>query len=73
MHIIILSETQYRNYSAVHSKRNYKQTVEYANMMKNYGYDKMFLGLVDNSNNVIASTPEFATFKFNKNFTKTCF
>ena len=56
MHIIILSETQYRNYSAVHSKRNYKQTVEYANMMKNYGYDKMFLGLVDNSNNVIGAT-----------------
>ena len=56
MHIIILSETQYRNYSAVHSKRNYKQTVEYANMMKNYGYDKMFLGLVDDSNNVISAT-----------------
>ncbi|MCI7241636.1 MAG: aminoacyltransferase, partial [Bacilli bacterium] len=56
MHIIILSETQYRNYSAVHSKRNYKQTVEYASMMKNYGYDKMFLGLVDDSNNVIGAT-----------------
>ena len=56
MHIIILSETQYRNYSAVHSKKNYKQTVEYANMMKNYGYDKMFLGLVDDSNNVIGAT-----------------
>lgn len=56
MHIIILSETQYKNYSTVHSKKNYKQTVEYANMMKNYGYDKMFLGLIDDSNNVIGAT-----------------
>ena len=42
MKIIELSEVQFRNYSKLHSNRNYKQTIEYANMKKNYS--KLYLG-----------------------------
>jgi len=56
MHIITLTELQYKNYSQIHSKRNYKQTVEYANMMTKNGYYKLYLGLIDNENNVVAAT-----------------
>lgn len=55
MYIINLTELQFKNYSCVHSKRNYKQTIEYSNMMNSYGYDKLFLGLVDDNNNVIGA------------------
>jgi len=55
MHIITLTELQYKNYSRIHSKRNYKQTVEYANMMQKNGYKKLYLGLIDYDNNVIGA------------------
>jgi len=56
MHIITLTELQYKNYSQIHSKRNYKQTVEYANMMQSNGYYKLYLGLIDENNNVVGAT-----------------
>lgn len=56
MHMITLTELQYKNYSRIHSKRNYKQTVEYANMMQKNGYYKLYLGLIDDDNNVVAAT-----------------
>lgn len=56
MHIITLTEQQYNNYSKIHSKRNYKQTIEYANMMQKSGYKKLYLGLIDNNDNVIGAT-----------------
>ena len=36
MKIIELTETQFKNYSKLHSSRNYFQTIEYANIMNNY-------------------------------------
>lgn len=56
MHIMTLTELQYKNYSRIHSKRNYKQSVEYANMMQKNGYKKLYLGLIDDANNVIGAT-----------------
>ena len=56
MHIITLTELQYNNYSNIHSKRNYKQTIEYAKLMKKNGYNVLYLGLIDNKNNVVAAT-----------------
>lgn len=56
MHIITLTEKQYNNYSQIHSKRNYKQTIEYANMMQKKDYNKLYLGLIDDKNNVIGAT-----------------
>lgn len=56
MHIITLTELQYQNYSISHSKRNYMQTIEYANFMQKRGYKKIYLGLIDEEDNVNAAT-----------------
>ena len=56
MHIITLSELQFKNYSTLHSKRNYKQSVEYAKLKMMNGYTPLFLGLIDEMNNVHAAT-----------------
>lgn len=54
MKIIALTETQFRNYSRLHSNRNYLQSVEYAKMQSVYGFEILYLGLVDDDNNLNA-------------------
>ena len=56
MHIIELSELQFKNYSNMHSKKNYKQSVEYAKLKELNGYTPHYLGLIDEMNNVHAAT-----------------
>ena len=56
MHIIELSELQFKNYSNMHSKKNYKQSVEYAKLKQDNGYSPYYLGLIDEANNVHAAT-----------------
>ena len=56
MHIIELTELQFKNYSNIHSKKNYKQSVEYAKLKENNGFKPLYLGLVDEENNVHAAT-----------------
>ena len=56
MKIIELTETQFTNYSRLHSNRNYLQSVEYAKMQENYEFTNSFLGLIDDNNNIIAAT-----------------
>lgn len=56
MQIIELNELQFKNYSNIHSKKNYMQSIEYANLQEKNGYDKLFLGLIDDNQNVIAAT-----------------
>ena len=56
MHIVELTELQFKNYSNLHSKKNCKQSVEYAKLKEYKGYSKLFLALVDDSNNVHAAT-----------------
>jgi lipid II:glycine glycyltransferase (peptidoglycan interpeptide bridge formation enzyme) len=56
MHIIELTELQFKNYSNLHSKKNYKQSIEYATLEENKGYKKLFLALVDDNSNVHAAT-----------------
>ena len=56
MHIITLSELQFKNYSKMHSRRNYKQSVEYAKLKMENGYTPLYLGLIDEMNNVHAAT-----------------
>lgn len=51
MKIIELTETQFKNYSKLHSSRNYFQTIEYSNVKTNY--TKQFLGFMDENNNTI--------------------
>lgn len=56
MHIISLSELQFKNYSNIHSRKNYKQSIEYGILKKENGYRPMYLGLVDDNDNVYAAT-----------------
>ena len=56
MKIVNLTLTQYRNYSNVHSKRNFGQTIEYSMLNSNTSKKKLFLGLIDNDNNIHAAT-----------------
>lgn len=51
MKIIELTETQFKNYSKLHSSRNYFQTVEYANTKPNY--NKIFLGFINEGDNTL--------------------
>ena len=56
MFITSLTQTQFRNYSNIHNQRNIGQTIEYSNLPINSNSKKLFLGLVDNSNNLYAAT-----------------
>ena len=51
MKIIELTEIQFKNYSKMHSLRNYFQTVEYANVKKNY--TRHFFGFINENNNTL--------------------
>ena len=56
MKIVNLTQTQYRNYSNIHSKRNFGQTIEYSMLEINSNKKKLFLGLIDDMNNIHAAT-----------------
>lgn len=56
MDIIKLTELQFKNYSNLHSKKNYKQSIEYATLEESKGYKKLYLALIDENNNVHAAT-----------------
>lgn len=56
MHIIELTELQFKNYSNRHSKKNYKQSVEYAKLKQDNDYSPMYVGLIDDMNNVHAAS-----------------
>lgn len=56
MKIVVLTQIQYRNYSNIHKERNFAQTIEYSLLEENYKHDKLFLGLIDENNNLCAAT-----------------
>lgn len=51
MKIIELTETQFKNYSKLHSSRNYYQTLEYARAKSSYS--KLLLGFLSETDNTI--------------------
>ena len=55
MFITSLTQTQFRNYSNIHNQRNIGQTIEYSNLPINSNDKKLFLGLVDNKNDLYAA------------------
>lgn len=56
MQIIELNELQFKNYSNIHSRKNYMQSVEYSYLQEKNGYNKLFLGLMDDNQNIVAAT-----------------
>ena len=55
MQIVTLNQSEYREYANIHSKRNFGQTIEYSMLNFNTRKKRMFLGLVDSSNNIHAA------------------
>ncbi len=51
MKIIELTEIQFKNYSKLHSARNYMQGIEYANLKKEY--QRNYLGFINESDNTL--------------------
>ena len=51
MKIIELTETQFKNYSKLHSSRNYFQTIEYAKIKSTY--TRLLLGFINEKDNTI--------------------
>lgn len=51
MKIIELTETQFKNYSKLHSSRNYFQTIEYSKVKNDY--NRILLGFINESNDTI--------------------
>lgn len=56
MKLIELTNTQYKNYANIHSEKNIGQTLEFSMIQSNISKKKLFLGLVDPSNNIYAAT-----------------
>ena len=56
MNIIELNELQFKNYSNIHSQKNYKQSIEYAKLEETKGYKPKFIGLIDEQNNIHAAS-----------------
>lgn len=56
MRIIELTQIQFRNYSNIHSNRNFGQTVEYSLLDTENKKKRLFLGLLDDHNNLCAAT-----------------
>lgn len=56
MKIVVLTQTQFKNYSNIHNARNFAQTVEFSFLKNNVKSDKLFLGLVDEKNNLCAAS-----------------
>ncbi len=55
MKIINLTSKMYRNYANIHNYRNFGQTIEYSLLKFNNDKRKLFLGLVDEENNILAA------------------
>jgi len=56
MKLINLTQTQFRNYANLHSKRNFGQTIEYSLLKQFNNKQRLFLGLTDDNNNIHAAT-----------------
>ena len=56
MKIINLTSNEYRNYANIHGSRNFGQSIEYSLLKVNNNKRKLFLGLVDNNDNIYAAT-----------------
>lgn len=56
MKIINLTQTQFRNYSNIHQQRNFGQTIEYSQLPEYCNHKKLYLGMIDQSNNLLCAS-----------------
>lgn len=56
MYIKELSNEEFKNFTNNYNLKSIYQTIEYGFVMNSQKFDSLFLGLIDNSNNIIAAT-----------------
>jgi len=56
MKIVNLNAEQFDEFAENHKYKNYYQSSEYANLIKNFGYHTQFLGITDEDNQLIGAT-----------------
>ena len=56
MKIVTLEPQEFDNFATKHKYRNYYQTSNYAEVIKNFGFNVHFLGFVDETENLIGAT-----------------
>lgn len=56
MKIVTLKEIEFENFASKHKYSNYYQTVNYAKLMKEEGYDYHIVGFLNNSNEIIGAS-----------------
>lgn len=74
MKIIELTDIQFKNYAKIHSSRNYMQTTNYANTMKNY--NNLYLGFINENDNTLMGAAlllERKILKFKIGYVPGCF
>lgn len=56
MKIVTLRKDQFDNFAKNHRYRSYYQTSQYGNLMESFGYETLYLGAVNEQNNLIGAT-----------------
>lgn len=56
MKIVTLKESEFENFASQHKYSNYYQTINYAKLMKDEGYDYHIVGFLNNSNEIIGAS-----------------
>ena len=56
MKIITLEENQFNKYAENHKYRSYYQSSSYGKIMKKFGYDTHYLGIIDDNENLIGAS-----------------
>ena len=56
MKIITLDEISFDKFASTHKYRNYYQTSAYAKTIKNHGYDIHYIGIIDDTDNLLGAS-----------------
>lgn len=56
MKIVTLDETTYNDYATNHKYANFYQTVEYANVMRRFGFNTHYIGFRDDNNALVGAS-----------------
>ena len=56
MKIITLDEISFDKFANTHKYRNYYQTSAYGKTIKNHGYDIHYIGIIDDSGNLLGAS-----------------
>ena len=68
MKIVSLKPNEFEQFTKNHPLKNYYQTIEYGNLMKNFGFNALYIGIIHNKKiigaSLILNRPIFMGFKY---------